>query len=113
MQARIIGVEAEMMNFKFLFGVRLGAFILRHSDNLSNAQHENMSAAEGQCHVQLSLSILKMMHCDEDFSAFYQVVLCDLVDLLPENTVLPNVMKLDLQPVLFMSLWRITTGRFI
>lgn len=78
MRARIIGVEAQMLKFEFLFGVRLGALILRHSDNLSSTlQHKNMSAAEGQCLAQLSLSVLKKMRRDEDFSAFYQLVLRD------------------------------------
>ena len=78
MRARIIGVEAQMLKFEFLFGVRLGALILRHSDNLSSTlQHKNMSAAEGQRLAQLSLSVLKKMRCDEDFSAFYQLVLRD------------------------------------
>ena len=120
MRARIIGVEAQMLKFEFLLGVRLGALILRHSDNLSSTlQHKNMSAAEGQRLAQLSLSVLKKMRCDEDFSAFinyFCVINRVLVYLLPafqENAVLPNVMKLGLQLVLFMSLWRFTTGRFI
>ena len=71
MRARIIGVEAQVMKFKFLFGVRLGALILRHSDNLSDAlEHMNMSAAEGQRLAQLCLRILKKMRCDEDFQLF-------------------------------------------
>ena len=71
MRARIIGVEAQMLKFEFLFGVRLGALILRHSDNLSSTlQHKNMSAAEGQRLAQLSLSVLKKMRCDEDFRLF-------------------------------------------
>ena len=36
-----------------------------------------MSAVEGQRLAHLSLSVLKKMHCDEDFSAFYELVLCD------------------------------------
>ena len=78
MRARIIGVEAQMLKFEFLFGVRLGALILHHSDNLSSTlQHKNMSAAEGQRLAQLPLSVLKKMRCDGDFSAFYQLVLRD------------------------------------
>ena len=78
MRARIIGVQAQMLKLEFLFGVRLGALILRHSDNLSSAlQHKNMSPAEGQRLSQLSLRVLKKMRYDEDFSAFYQLVLRD------------------------------------
>ncbi len=34
-RARVIGVEAQMLTFDFLFGVSLGSLILRHSDNRS------------------------------------------------------------------------------
>ena len=41
-RARVIGVEAQMLTFNFLFGVSLGSLILRHSDNLSKSwQHES------------------------------------------------------------------------
>ena len=44
-RARVIGVEAQMLTFDFLFGVSLGSLILRHSDNLSKSlQHGHMSA---------------------------------------------------------------------
>ena len=67
-----------MLKFEFLFGVRLGALILRHSNNLSSAlQHKKMSAAEGQRLVELSLRVLKKMRCDENFESFYQLVLMD------------------------------------
>ena len=46
-KARIVGTEAQMANFNFLFGVSLGALILTHSDNLSKTlQQKSMSAAE-------------------------------------------------------------------
>ena len=48
-KARIIGVDAQMQSFDFLFGVSLGALILNQSDNVSKTlQHVNLSAAEGQ-----------------------------------------------------------------
>ena len=34
-RARIVGVEAQMAKFDFLFGASLGALMLTHSDNLS------------------------------------------------------------------------------
>ena len=47
-RAQIVGVEAQMTKFDFLFGASLGALILTHSDNLSKTlQHKSMSAAEG------------------------------------------------------------------
>ena len=61
-RARIVGVEAKMANFNFLFGVSLGALILTHSDNLSKTlQHKSMSAAKGQHIAQLTLSVLKSL----------------------------------------------------
>ena len=36
-RARVIGVEAQMQSFDFLFGVSLGALILNHTDNLSKS----------------------------------------------------------------------------
>ena len=43
-RARVIGVEAQMLTFDFLFGVSLGSLIVRHSDNLSKSlQHEHVS----------------------------------------------------------------------
>ena len=35
MRARILGVQAQMMTFDFLFGVLIGSVFLRHTDNLS------------------------------------------------------------------------------
>ena len=43
-RARVIGVEAQILTFDFLFGVPLGSLILRHSDNLSKSLlHEHVS----------------------------------------------------------------------
>ena len=62
-KARVIGVQAQMRTFNFLYGVSLGALILAHNDNLSKTlQHKSMSAAEGQQIAKLSLDVLKRMH---------------------------------------------------
>ena len=59
-KTRIIGVEAQMSTFYFLFGVSLGALILTHSDNLSKTlQHQFISVAEGQHIARLTLDVLK------------------------------------------------------
>lgn len=77
-KARIIGVEAQMASFNFLFGVSLGALILNHSDNLSRTlQHQSMSAAEGQHMARLTLDVLKSLRQPEQFYLFYQRVLHD------------------------------------
>ena len=49
MKARIRGVQGMMTTFPFYFGCTLGAFILKHTDNLSHAlQGSSMSAGQGQ-----------------------------------------------------------------
>ena len=49
MKARIYGVQSQMQQFDFFFGVTLGELILRHTDNLSHTlQKADISAAEGQ-----------------------------------------------------------------
>ena len=76
MRARIIGVEAHMMKFDFLFGVFLGSLILRHSDNLSKTlQHKALPASKGQRIAKLTLSVVQKMRSDEQFAAFYQRVI--------------------------------------
>ena len=76
MRARIIGVEAQMMKFDFLFGVCLGSLILRHSDNLSKTlQHKTLSAAEGQRIAKLTVSVLQKICSDDNVAAFYQRVI--------------------------------------
>ena len=75
MCARIIGVEAQMTRFDFLFGICLGSLLLRHSDNLSSTlQHKRMSAAEGQQIANLTIKVLEGMLSDEQFAAFYHTV---------------------------------------
>ena len=75
-KARVIGVDAQMQTFDFLFGVSLGALIFSHSDNLSKTlQHVNISAAEGQQLAKLTLDVLKSIRQPEHFQSFYQRVL--------------------------------------
>ncbi len=61
MKARIQGVAAQMRKFEF-FLESLGFLILRHTDNLSKTlQRADMSAAEGQEVVSLTLTTLKSL----------------------------------------------------
>ena len=56
MQARIIGIETQMLTFNFLFGNSLGTLILQHIDNLSKSlQHDTITAAEGQQLAKLTI----------------------------------------------------------
>ena len=48
-KARVKGVQSQMQSFDYFFGLRLGALLLRHSDNLSiSLQAEDLCAAQAQ-----------------------------------------------------------------
>ena len=48
LRSRIIGVQAQMSNFGFYWGINLGELLLRHVDNLSKTlQNPKLSAASG------------------------------------------------------------------
>ena len=75
MRARILGVEAQMMTFDFIFGVMLSSLLLRHTDNLSaSLQKKCMSACQGQHLASLTVSVLKSIRNEEHFNAFFQRV---------------------------------------
>ena len=38
MRGRIIGVQAEMVKFKYVVGINILQILLRHSDNLSKTE---------------------------------------------------------------------------
>ena len=46
--SRIRGIDAHMRTFDFFFGLVLGEFLLRYTDNLSRTLQKNFSASEGQ-----------------------------------------------------------------
>ncbi len=78
MRARIIGVNTQMLTFDFLFGISLGALLLRHSDNLNKSlQHEFMSAADGQQIAKHTLDVLLSLRSEENFKLFYKRILLD------------------------------------
>ena len=59
MRSRIHGVSVYMKSFDFFFGLLLGEFILKHSDNLSKTlQTMAMSAAEAQKIAQMTVRTL-------------------------------------------------------
>ena len=75
-KARVIGVEAQMLTFDFLFGISLGAIILNHSDNLSKSlQQMTLSASEGQYLAKHTLEALKSIRQPEHFDLFFKRVL--------------------------------------
>ena len=62
------GVQGMMTTFSFYFGCTLGAFILKHTDNLSHAlQGSSMSAAQGQ---QVAEKMCKTLSRDRSEAAF-------------------------------------------
>ena len=72
MRARIIGVQAQMMTFDFLFGVLVGSVLLRHTDNLSTSlQQKSLSAAQGQRLASLTIQVLESLRCEKEFSALF------------------------------------------
>ena len=68
MKARIRGVQGMMTTFPFYFGCTLGAFILKHTDNLSHAlQSSFMSARQRQ---QVAEEVCKTLSRDRSEAAF-------------------------------------------
>ena len=74
-KARINGVQAQMRDFNFYFGIVLGELILRHTDMLNQTlQKKTMSAAEGQEVARMTISTLESLRDDASFAAFWQKV---------------------------------------
>ena len=72
MRARIIGVDAQMHVFDFLYGVSLGCLLLCHTDNLSKSlQEKSLTAAERQRRAKLTLDVLVSLRDDNNFQNFY------------------------------------------
>ncbi len=75
-KARLNGVASQMRSFDFFFGCTLGEVMLRHTDNLSKSlQTDNISAADGQKNAQRTTAALQSLRCDEEFDAFWKLVL--------------------------------------
>ena len=73
MKARIYGVQSQMQQFDFFFGVTLGELILRHTDNLSRTlQKADISAAEGQTIAGLTVKTLQSLRADSNFQFFWE-----------------------------------------
>ena len=71
-KCRIRGVSSYMETFDFLFGELIGELLLCHSDNLSKTlQSKDISAAEAQQIVFMTLKTLEDMKTEERFSAFW------------------------------------------
>ena len=71
-KARVIGVEAQMNDFNFLFGVSLGALVLNHSDNLQLAQTGKANVAK---HHKLYQLLMGHSLLDHGLTFVYQMVM--------------------------------------
>ena len=76
-KGRILGVKAQMSEFKLLFGLQLGERILNITDNLSKTlQTASLSAAEAQAIAAETVKTLKRMRSAEMFGLFWKHVEC-------------------------------------
>lgn len=76
-KGRIIGVKAQMSNFKLLFGLHISERILMITDNLSKTlQTSSMSASEAQSIAGKTLETLKKMRNKVMFASFWKHVEC-------------------------------------
>ena len=76
LRSRIIGVQAQMSNFGFYWGINLGELLLRHVDNLSKTlQNPKVSVASGQEIASKTVENLQHIRNERDFSLFYDMVL--------------------------------------
>ena len=75
-RARIIGVEATIGKFDFLFGAVLAERLLKHTDNLSRTlQSPTLTASEGQQCAVLTCETFCIMRSSESFDLFWERVI--------------------------------------
>ena len=71
-KARVNGVQSQMQSFDYFFGLRLGTFLLRHSDNLSiSLQAEDLCATQAQTIAKNTASTLEKMSTGQNFDLFW------------------------------------------
>ena len=81
-RSRIIGCQAQMKTFSFLFGLCLGQRLYSHTDNLSKAlQNENMSAVSGHRLALLTEETLENMRNETSFKLFFDLVVKKAADI--------------------------------
>ena len=75
-KGRIIGVESQFKTFSFYFGVHYAERILKHTDNLSKTlRSTSMSATEGTHVAALTVKTLQLIHSDEHYDAFWDLLI--------------------------------------
>ncbi len=94
MIARIRGVASQMELFEFFFGLVLSENLLRSTDNLSKTlQKKELSAAVGQTVAKKVTKVLKSMRTEDNFSAFWEIVLSKQSNVDVNDPVLPRRRK--------------------
>lgn len=94
MRSKIHGVSMHMKSFDFFFGLMLGEFILKHSDNLNKTlQSRNMSAAEAQKIAEMIVSTLQSVRNAEIFELFWTKMTKVASDIDVNDPVLPRQRK--------------------
>ena len=74
-KSRLIGVSSQMVKFDYFFGLMLRELILNHTDNLSRTlQKTNISAAQGQSVVKLTVNTLQKIRNNQNFELFWKKV---------------------------------------
>ena len=74
-RARVIGVNATMNRFDFLFGLVLAERLLQHTDNLSGTlQSPSLTASEGQQVADFTSKTLIQIRTTEAFDLFWEKV---------------------------------------
>ena len=71
MKAQIRGVQVQMQQFEFFFGLALGCNLRQHTDSLSVClQRKSLSAAEGLSLAVMTIRTLKSMRAADTFALF-------------------------------------------
>ena len=75
-KARVVGCQAQMNSFNYLFGILLGERLFAHTDNLSAAlQKKDLSAVAGQGLANQTMETLKRIRDENSYNLFYDTVL--------------------------------------
>ena len=75
-KARIVGCQAQMNLFNYLFGILLVERLFAHTDNLSAAlQKKDLSAVAGQGLAYQTMETLKRIQDENSYKLFYDTVL--------------------------------------
>ena len=81
-RSRIIGCQAQMKTFSFLFGLCLGQRLYCHTDNLSKAlQNQNRLAVSGHILALLTEETLENMRNETSFKLFFDLVVKKAADI--------------------------------